>query len=224
MRKGAVVAVLAIVVGVSSLQFSLVKELKNDPDAVRVDLFVMSKCPDANVCETTMSPVIQQVGSIVDLHVNYIAQQDSSQASGFTCMHGQTECWGDIQQLCAYSHYSQNYTWWNFVLCQDQSQGTIPNNGQSCSQTAGMDWNTINNCTTGAEGSNLMSASIKYTDSQNIKVSCTMYVENQLYCIHDGDWKQCKDHTTQGIVAYICQQYQGANPPPACKSIITNVH
>lgn len=35
--------------------------------------------------------MISQVGSIVDLHVNYIASIDSSTETGFDCMHGQSE-------------------------------------------------------------------------------------------------------------------------------------
>lgn len=38
-----------------------------------------------------MAPVIQQVGSIVDLHMDYIASVDPSTNTGFDCMHGQDE-------------------------------------------------------------------------------------------------------------------------------------
>lgn len=46
---------------------------------------------DAYVCETTMAPVIQEVGSIVDLHLDYIATVDQNSDTGFDCMHGQDE-------------------------------------------------------------------------------------------------------------------------------------
>ena len=58
---------------------------------VRVDLFVMSKCPDAEVCEDMYDGVVAEVGSIIDLHVNYIASINASTETGFTCMHGQSE-------------------------------------------------------------------------------------------------------------------------------------
>jgi hypothetical protein len=80
------------------LLISLTTAAKN----VRVDLFVMSKCPgsltsisdnitDAYACEVLFQPVIAKVGNIVDLNLNYIAQVDNTQPTGFHCLHGQTE-------------------------------------------------------------------------------------------------------------------------------------
>jgi len=184
---------------------------------VRLDFFVMSKCPDAFVCETTYKNVISQVGSIVDLHVNYIASIDSSTETGFDCMHGQSECWGDIQQLCAYNLYPSNYTWWNFIQCQDQTQSNIPNNAASCAQTVGIDMKNLTECYQGKKGSNLMTQSINFTNSMKIEVCCTIYLQNSLFCVHDGTWRSCKTHQVSEIVQYICRQYTGSDKPPACK-------
>ncbi len=49
-----------------------------------------------------------------------------------------------MQQLCAFSHYNYNYTWWNFIQCQDATQQTIPYNAEACAQQNGMDYNVIN--------------------------------------------------------------------------------
>jgi len=192
-------------------------------DLVRVDLFVMAKCPDAYTCETVYAPVIAKVGSIVDLHLDYIAEVDPNSQTGFDCMHGEDECVGDIQQLCAYSHYQSNYTWWNFVLCEDQDQDNIPYNGEDCCSQSDMDYNVINNCATGSEGVTLMTNSINYTNSKNVQVSCTIYISDQEFCVHNGDWEDCKTHDLGGIIEYICSQYTGTNPPPACKGITGRV-
>jgi len=183
---------------------------------VRVDLFVMSKCPDAYVCEELFQPIITQVGSIVDLNVNYIAQVDDSQPTGFNCMHGQSECTGDIQQLCAKKYYPFNYVWWNFLLCQDNTQDDIPDNGVTCAKQYFMNPLVINNFTNGQDGKDLMTKSITFTQSKNIDVSCTIYIMNQLYCVHNGDWENCQSHDPDEIVQYICNNYSGPSPPSAC--------
>lgn len=66
---------------------------------VPVNFYVMSKCPDWQVCATTFATSFAPVASIVDLNVDVIAKEDASGA--FTCMHGPQECTGNIQQLCA---------------------------------------------------------------------------------------------------------------------------
>jgi len=193
-----------------------------DDTLVRIDLFVMALCPDAYVCETTYAPVISQVGSIVDLHLNYIANVTSSKhaaVSDFSCMHGPNECVGDTQQLCAYYYdSSRNYTWWNFVQCQDASQDNIPYNGESCAQQVGLNYKLLSDCSNGSLGVDLFTKSIETTNQAGVDVSCTIYIQNQLFCVHNGDWQNCKTHEVSQIVAYICQQYKGPNPPPACSS------
>jgi hypothetical protein len=186
-------------------------------DPVRVDLFVMSRCPDALVCEQLFAPVINAVGTIVDLHVNYIADYNPS-TKQFTCLHGPGECTGNMQQLCAYAHYPSNYTWWRFILCQDKTQKHIPANGASCARFVGMQYSTIDACVKGDEGRNLFIDSINFTKSKGIQHSCTVNINDQLYCIHDGNWQNCKSHDVKQIISYICNLYNGPDKPPACSN------
>jgi len=178
----------------------------------------MSKCPDAYVCETLYAQVIEQVGDIVDLNVDYIAKVDTTQETGFNCMHGQSECLGDLQQVCAKHYYAKNYTWWNFLLCEDQTQENIPDNGPQCASLNGMNSSQINNCVNSPEGKSLLLNSITYTQQRNVDVSCTIWIQNQLFCVHDEYWKNCRTHDVNGIVQYICQSYKGPHLPPACNA------
>ncbi len=49
-----------------------------------VDFFVMSKCPDAQVCEVAFFPALFKISSIVNLTMNYIATETSP---GQVCAH-----------------------------------------------------------------------------------------------------------------------------------------
>ncbi len=53
--------------------------------------FTFHNFQDAEACELTYAPVIEAVGDIVDLNVNYIAEVEAGSETGFNCMHGQDE-------------------------------------------------------------------------------------------------------------------------------------
>jgi len=187
-----------------------------DAPPVQVDLFVMSKCPDASFCENVFSTVVKQVGSIMDLKVNYIAK-----GSPLQCMHGNSECIGNTQQLCVADLYPKNstfgYTWFNFMLCQDETLSNIPNNGQTCASRLNLNWSSINQCTTGDRGQKLFQASVAYTQSFNVGTSCTIYLQKQPRCVHDGVWKNCPGgYEIADFVRDICHDYTGTSKPSAC--------
>ncbi|GAA5854772.1 hypothetical protein JCM8547_004066 [Rhodosporidiobolus lusitaniae] len=93
-----------------------------------VQLGVMSRCPDAHLCEALFDRVLEQrvtvlpgeggdgrngnktrevtvlARELIDLSAVYIAKLNSSSPDGATCMHGELECRGSVQQLCA-AHY-----------------------------------------------------------------------------------------------------------------------
>ncbi|GAW05298.1 coiled-coil domain-containing protein 58 [Lentinula edodes] len=86
---------------------------------VPVTLGVMSRCPDALLCENSMDAVLKKVGEKIDLKLVYIAKINSSEPDfGATCMHGPEECAGNVQQLCA-AKYSPFANWWEFVHCNN---------------------------------------------------------------------------------------------------------
>ncbi|KAG0656048.1 hypothetical protein C6P46_000480 [Rhodotorula mucilaginosa] len=81
---------------------------------VKLTLGVMSRCPDAVLVETLFDRVLERktssglgdnapetVAGLVDLRLDYIASKNSSALYDATCKHGDIECRGNIQQLCA---------------------------------------------------------------------------------------------------------------------------
>ena len=65
-------------------------------------------------CTAVFDEVLSHVGSIVRLTTEYIANPGSS---GVKCKHGESECKGNKQQLCARSIVDERQAF-NFVLCQ----------------------------------------------------------------------------------------------------------
>jgi len=112
---------------------------------VPVQLGVMSRCPDALLCESAFNEVLRRVIDKVDLSLIYIAKiNDSEPDFGVSCMHGPEECAGNVQQLCV-NKYAPFKNWWEFVICQNyQGREVIggPEVALKCANTAGIDWET----------------------------------------------------------------------------------
>lgn len=65
----------------------------------------MSACPDAALCESVFDDVFDLVGNLVDVNLIYIAKLNSTSKYGVSCMHGELECDGNVQQLCAAKYW-----------------------------------------------------------------------------------------------------------------------
>ncbi|KAJ7507799.1 hypothetical protein B0H11DRAFT_1968697 [Mycena galericulata] len=145
---------------------------------VPVELGVMSRCPDALLCESVFDQVLQKVGSKMDLSLVYVANLNSTEPDfGITCMHGPGECAGNVQQLCA-ARYSTK--WWEFIQCQNHQgrfQVGVPDVALRCAQETGIDWEKsgIGLCAgadgsgKGAEGIALLRKSLSLGKSLGIK-------------------------------------------------------
>lgn len=166
---------------------------------------------------------MSKVGSIVDFRIAYIAENNST--GGFSCMHGNSECIGDINQLCVMKHFS-NYTYLNFFKCVDSSQIKIPYNTDSCLKSSGASDDIIqkvHTCMQGDEGRQLMRESISYTlgrcGHHPSCRSCTMWLAGEKACVEDdGRWYDCPvGHTVDQWVKSICDKYTGTDKPEACQ-------
>ncbi|KAF8165355.1 hypothetical protein B0H34DRAFT_234914 [Crassisporium funariophilum] len=194
----------------------------NVPDIkVPVQLGVMSRCPDALLCESTFNDVLTHVKDKVDLSLIYVAKIDASQPDfGVWCMHGPEECAGNVQQLCVhkYAPFSQ---WWEFVQCQNY-QGRDKIGGSDvalrCARNAGIDWETsgagqcagLDGTGKGSEGVALLKESAALGNKMGI--TCTVLISSRPVCIHDGTWKDCENgHTVKDFVRQIEDEYERLN-------------
>ncbi|EGG00729.1 uncharacterized protein MELLADRAFT_124023 [Melampsora larici-populina 98AG31] len=93
-------------------------QLKIIPFKVPVTLIVMSQCPEAKKCQKAIDEALIKLGDKMDVEVGYVAKLNSSSRFGVTCFHGDTECEGNIQQLCYKARFPFFKDWWSFIQCQ----------------------------------------------------------------------------------------------------------
>ncbi|KAF9057588.1 hypothetical protein BJ165DRAFT_1334930 [Panaeolus papilionaceus] len=190
---------------------------------VPVQLGVMSRCPDALLCETTFNRVLERVQDKVDLSLVYVGRIDSTQPDfGVWCMHGPEECAGNVQQLCVHKH-TPFKKWWEFVQCQNY-EGRYkvgePDVAFKCAKVAGIDWehSGAGECAgfdasgKAEEGITLLQESVILGKKLGIKNSCTVLINEKAVCVHDGTWRSCENgHEISDFVRQIEEEYERLN-------------
>ena len=189
--------------------------VSNNP--VRVDFFVMSRCPDARICEILFAPSLLKLSSIINFTVSYIAQE--IKPNEFNCMHGPGECLGNKQQLCVQSIYSQ-VTLIKFLQCQSKRIQDIPNNGEICLKKLSdhtLKWSNVETCVSTNRANKLFHQSLEKTRLASVTKSCTMHLNGKFWCMHDGTWYGCSEgYDERSFIKSICSRYNGPNKPIEC--------
>jgi len=160
-------------------------------DKVLIDLFVMSKCPDARRCETVFADVLKTTHQIAHVRTSYIASYDGP--NKIVCKHGPEECEGDSQQLCAYEYTPADGNYFNFVsflTCLNRNFTGIgdPDLADSCLSEAGYlgnDQAKIRACFK-SKGHTLLKRSVDFTLASHITTSCTIHINGVHRCVYDG--------------------------------------
>ncbi|KAG6854792.1 hypothetical protein C0991_001219 [Blastosporella zonata] len=201
----------------NSGQFNVIDDVK-----VPVQLGVMSRCPDALLCENVFNQVLKKVSDRVDISLVYVAKIDENeQVFGVKCMHGLEECAGNIQQLCVAKY--EPSAWWEFIQCQNyegRSEIGNPNLTLKCANAVGIDWENsaaaecagLDGSGTGSEGITLLKESVIRGHKLGIEKSCTILINGEQVCIHDGTWKNCQNgHSVNDFVKQINAEYDKLN-------------
>ncbi|PFH52714.1 hypothetical protein AMATHDRAFT_139174 [Amanita thiersii Skay4041] len=194
-----------------------------DDIKVPVELGVMSRCPDALLCESVFNNVLQKVFDKVRISLRYVAKIDPSDPDyGVHCMHGPQECAGDVQQLCV-SRYASLENWWEFVRCQNYNgldKIGKPEAALKCADVAHIDWETsgagqcagLDGSGKGKEGIRLLQQSVILTKEAGISKSCTIVINGKKVCVHDGTWKDCENgYSVSDFVRQINEAYDQLN-------------
>lgn len=145
-------------------------------DKVPVEFYVMSQCPYGTQVEDAIAPVLKKMGDAVDFRLNFIANDNGD--GTFRSLHGQAEVEGNIYQLCVGDLYPDKLM--DFVTCQNENMGNIPDNWESCAERLSLDKDKIQSCFEG-EGKDLLADSIQETQEIGASGSPTMYFNGQLY-------------------------------------------
>jgi hypothetical protein len=116
---------------------------------------------------------------------------------GVQCMHGQTECLGNILLLCAADAYPDPKLHLGFANCMVNDYQEIPNKNliEDCALEHGLSFDVLNGCMsrdTGAYGMGLLRESVQRSKDVNVTTSCTVRLDGKVRCVYDGgEWRDC---------------------------------
>ncbi|KAL1311778.1 hypothetical protein AAFC00_001862 [Neodothiora populina] len=169
------------------------------PRRVPLEAHIMSKCPDARDClHDLVLPAMVNVSGLVDFKLSYIGST-TDHDDGVVCMHGQTECLGNIVELCAAHIYPDPKQYLGFTMCLSNQYSDIPSENllQDCALEHGMDFGKLNQCVSdddGERGVSMLRKSIQRSADNGVTKSCTVRVDDKVYCIRDGGkWTDCEN-------------------------------
>ncbi|KAF9889569.1 hypothetical protein FE257_007279 [Aspergillus nanangensis] len=182
---------------------------------VPLEAHIMSKCPDARDClQKLVVPAMEQVNDMVDFDMSFIANVHN-RSSGIDCKHGPGECVGDVLILCAQSlpfHPDEDpdstirmptIRSLGFANCLIGSYERIPDRTlvEDCALKHGIDFEALNECASRQEddpdrpdlsGPALLRKSALYNEQLGVKTSCTLRLDEEVWCVRDGGvWKDC---------------------------------
>merc|ERR1712000_771120 len=131
-------------------------------DLVPLEAHIISKCPDTR---DALRELLLPVMQRVSSKVDFKLSYIGKLAphDGVECKHGPSECMGNIVELCALEH--------------------------------AIDFEKLNECATrddGAHGLEMLRESVERTADAGVTKSCTIRLDNEIYCIRDGgEWTDC---------------------------------
>jgi hypothetical protein len=167
-----------------------------DGQLVPLEAHVMSKCPDTQDClKQLILPAMQQVFDKVNFTLSFLGTPTEN--DGVACKHGPEECMGNIIELCAAELYPDAKTWLGFTMCLTREYWHIPQREliEDCALEHALDVDALNDCASrddGAHGMALLRDSVRRTADAGVTKSCTVRLNNEVYCVRDDDkWTEC---------------------------------
>ncbi|QUC22545.1 uncharacterized protein UV8b_06786 [Ustilaginoidea virens] len=161
----AVLAVLLLSRGLFDISTQYIARQVPTSRLVPLEAHIISKCPDTrDALRLLILPVMQRVHDKVDFQLSYIGTPAADQ--GVDCMHGPSECMGNIIELCARKMYPDPKINLGFIMCLTKDYEHIPERAliEDCALEHAIDIRAINECATrddGAYGMDLLRTSIE---------------------------------------------------------------
>ncbi|KAF2483155.1 hypothetical protein BDY17DRAFT_250669 [Neohortaea acidophila] len=176
---------------------------------VPLEAHIMSKCPDAKDClHDLILPAMQNVSDMVDFTLSYVGE--STPYDGVKCMHGQTECLGNMIELCAAHLYPDPKIYLGFTMCLTRDYAEIPKRElvQDCALEHSISMEALNDCLNAEDGGKaveMLRESFNRTADAGVTKSCTVRLNGEIRCVRDGGkWKECEGgHSPEELVSEI---------------------
>ena len=185
----------------------------NATSLVPLEAHIMSKCPDAKDCLVDLVvPAMEQIADKVDFRLSYIGSIGKDDT--IQCMHGSTECLGNMLGLCAAELFPKDVKRsLGFSTCLIQSYAKIPARDlvEHCANEHGISFDDVNACISEeGKGLGLLEASVQRSQKAGVVKSCTVRVAGEIWCIRDGaQWKDCPEgHEVNDLVQAVNKRYK----------------
>jgi len=104
---------------------------------------------------------------------------------------------GNIVELCAAELYPDPKLYLGFTMCLMKEYEHIPEKSliEDCALEHSLDFAKLNECATrddGGFGMGLLRDSVRRSKDAGVTKSCTVRLNNEIYCVRDGaEWKDC---------------------------------
>ncbi|EKG16578.1 Gamma interferon inducible lysosomal thiol reductase GILT [Macrophomina phaseolina MS6] len=185
---------------------------------VPLEAHIMSKCPDALDClQLLVLPTMVEISDRIDFKLSYIGKP-TDHDDGVECKHGESECLGNMIELCAADKYPDPKIYLGFTYCLTRQYEKIAERHmiQDCAMEHGIDFARINDCLTQDDGgyvADLLQASFVRSAEANVTKSCTIRLDEKVRCIRDGgEWKDCPGGSDRdSLIRDINNLYQELN-------------
>jgi hypothetical protein len=150
---------------------------------VRVDFYVMSRCPDTKACIEQFAEAIEELHNIMEFHLYFIATEDLNYH--FESKLSATDVLGDQVWLCAQRQSSSVEQFIEFLLCTLEQQNEIPFNAMQCCNRVGLAWEPVEKCVELYAGE-LLDKNLKEQNKLNRQdTSCTINMNDLIWCQRD---------------------------------------
>jgi len=166
-------------------------------------LFAMSQCPYGVMAEKLFEPVAKEFKENINYRIEYIVSENPD--GTFNALHGEPEVKGNIVQLCVQQNFKEKFV--DFLGCMNKDAQNIPDNWKPCAEELDIDTEKLEECYSGDEGKQLLSASAKKAKEKNVMGSPTIYINEKQYT----GGRATKDFK-RAICSYL-------NSHPSCKEI-----
>lgn len=104
---------------------------------------------------------------------------------------------GNILELCARKQNPDPKIYLGFTMCITREYERIPDREliEGCALEHAVDFAALNDCATRDDGQyamNMLRDSVQRTKAVGVTRSCTVRVDDKIYCIRDGgEWTHC---------------------------------
>ncbi|CAK8671419.1 unnamed protein product [Clavelina lepadiformis] len=186
----------------------------NGTSPVRVSVYFESYCPDSiNFITTVLYPTWEKLHSTGIIHLmlipygkaHYVHHRNDTYT--FTCQHGEKECIGNKIENCVIRE-ARFITTKYLPVVQCMESAPDPNSAaEECCMKQGFDWEKINNCAEGPEGSKLLHQAGVATERLEPKLNFVPWI-----VINGMHTDEMQAAALKDLTSVVCETYQGVKP------------